>query len=132
MSRPTASCRVEVWAEVNPSEDPRKVQRAVTNMTPECECVVAGSSIRAISDDIASLDTLRDAVISRQSQAGLSRNLLRNLDGETAWFYLNRQAALVGAAAVCDDPEESPLGPLRITITSNHIQDIIGWMTGTA
>ena len=131
MSRPTASCRIEVWAEVNPSEDPWKVQRAVTNMVSECECVV-GSSIRAISDDMASLDTLRDAIISRQSQASLSRNLLRNLDGETAWFYLNRQAALVGAAAVCDDPEESPLGPLRITITSSHIRDIIGWMTSAS
>lgn len=132
MSRPTAPCRVEVWAGVNPSEDPRKVRRAITNMIPECECAVGGSSIHAISDDIASLDTLRDAIISRQSQAGLSRNLLRNLDGETAWFYLNRQAALAGTAAVCDDPEESPLGPLRVAITSSRIRDIVGWMTGTA
>lgn len=131
MSRPPASCRVGVWVEVNPSEDPQKVQRALTNMIPGCECTTGESSIRATSDDIVSLDTLRDAIISRKSQAGLSRNLLRNLDGKTTWFYLNRQAALVGTAAVCDDPEESPLGPLKITLTSDRIQDIIRWMAGT-
>lgn len=132
MSHPPASCRVDVWAEVNPSEDPQKVQRALTNTVPGCEYTTGKSSIRAISDDVVSLDILRDAIISRQSQAGLRRNLLRNLDGKTTWFYLNRQAALVGTAAVCDDPEESPLGPLKITLTSDRIHDIIEWMAGTA
>lgn len=132
VSAPSAPCRIEAWVSVQPSEDPQKVLRALLNMLPECEVTGGGMFVKATSTDTASLDALRDAVISRQLQAGLRRNLLRNLDGEATWFYLNKQAAFVGAVAVCDDPEESPLGPLKITITSRRIQDIIEWLGGSA
>lgn len=132
VSPPSAPCRIEAWASVHPSEDPQKVLRALLNILPECEVACGGMFVKAASTDTASLDALRDAVISRQSQAGLRRNLLRNLDGDATWFYLNKQAAFVGAVAVCDDPEESPLGPLKITITSRRIQDIIEWLGESA
>lgn len=132
VSPPSAPCRIEAWVSVHPSEDPQKVLRALLNMLPECEVTDGGMFVKAASTDTASLDALRDAVVSRQSQAGLHRNLLRNLDGEATWFYLNKQAAFVGAVAVCDDPEESPLGPLKITITSRRIRDVIEWLGGSA
>lgn len=132
MSAPPIPCRVEARAPIHPSEDPQKVLRAVLNMMEGCPGTAEGPYATAVSGDTAPLDALRDAMAARRSQAGLYRNLQNNLDGDTTWFYLNKQAAFAGTPAVCDDPDESPLGPIRITVTSGRIHDIMRRMAPEA
>jgi len=41
---------------------------------------------------------------------------------------LNKQAALANTIVLCDEPEESPLGPIKIILTSKGIEQIIDWL----
>ena len=49
--------------------------------------------------------------------------------GIQAVLMLNKQAATVGIAALCDDPSESPLGPIVLRIRSQRIVEVIDWLT---
>ena len=57
-----------------------------------------------------------------------NHNAENNLENDTTWFILNKQAAFVERVAICDEPEESPLGPIKVTLTSSNIDGIIDWI----
>ncbi len=122
------SCNVEAWTAINPSEDPDKVLDAVSNVLPESTSTVAKSYVKVVSDNAAPLRILYDMIVSRQSQGSLGRNVRHNAGNSETWFYLNKQAAYAGVAAVCENSEESPLGPIRITVRSSCMQDIMEWL----
>jgi predicted RNA binding protein with dsRBD fold (UPF0201 family) len=44
------------------------------------------------------------------------------------WFYVNKQAATKGIIVLVDNEEESPLGPIKISIKSENILNVIGWL----
>ena len=70
-----------------------------------------------------------EAISSSQSQKIYTRNLENNLEGDSTWFFLNKQAAFVGIVAICDEAEESPLGPIKVTLTSSNIDAVIDWIS---
>ena len=43
-------------------------------------------------------------------------------------FYLNKQAAFVEKIAICEKADESPLGPIKVILTSVYIDKIIDWI----
>ena len=122
-------CRVRAQADISPSEDPQKVLEAILNMIPGCTAENRGRAAEARSEGMASLDTIRESLASRQTLGGLRRNMAGNVRYNTTKFLLNRQAAYAGVAAVCDTPEESPLGPIEVEVESRRIDDIILWMS---
>ena len=48
-----------------------------------------------------------------------------NMAENSTWFYLNKQAAFVDVIALCNDADESALGPIKIVLNSNNIEEII-------
>ena len=125
MSRLQIPCSIEARTALNPSEDPDKVIEAILNILPGLHIFDHVSYIKATSSDAAPLDTLYEMISARRAQGSLSRLIRHNVQDQTTWFYLNKQAAYAGVAAVCDYAEESPLGPIKITIRSVRIHDII-------
>lgn len=123
-------CRIRVRAALNPSEDPRRVLEAVLNMMPGCEGRIRGRAVEVHSDNAADLDVIRESLASRQALGGLRRNMVGNVRNDTTGFLLNRQAAYAGVTAVCDTPEESPLGPIEIEMESRRIEDLIERVAG--
>ena len=114
---------VSVECPLYPSEDPAKVARALDNMFPGLEFARSDGILRAESG-MSCLDELRDRVRRRGMQASLARQMRRNeRDGRT-WFYLNKQAAFVGTAAVCENADESPLGPICVRLPAGR-----GWLS---
>lgn len=110
---------MQVDCPLYPSEDPDKVARALDNMFPGLEFELSGKLLRAESGE-SCLAELRDKVRRRGMQASLARQMRRNeRDGRT-WFYLNKQAAFVGTAAVCENADESPLGPIRVRLPAGR------------
>lgn len=110
---------MQVDCPLHPSEDPAKVARALDNMFPGLEFALSGKLLRAESG-MPCLAGLRDKVRRRGMQASLARQMRRNeRDGRT-WFYLNKQAAFVGTAAVCENADESPLGPIRVQLPAGR------------
>ena len=77
---------------------------------------------------ILCLHHIRVGVRSRYSTAVLRRLLEYNRSGDTTWFLLNKQAAYCNIISLVEDPEESTLGPIRITIKTKKMDEVISWI----
>ncbi len=128
MKIPNINCKIEMICPVNLSENPEKVKQAISNIFPFSEIKNENFSIKAQSKELRSLEKIYEAITLSQSQKSYTRNLENNLEGDTTWFFLNKQAAFVEKIAICDEPEESPLGPIKVTLTSSNIDGIIDWI----
>ncbi|MEW6604845.1 MAG: RNA-binding domain-containing protein [Thermoproteota archaeon] len=120
---------VKVEAAVNPSEDPQKVINAVENVIERCSPEFRyGSRVIGRATESESLALLYEQVRSRSAMGVLRRMLLDNRAGDSTWFLLNKQAATAGIAAVVEDEQESPLGPIRVTISCEELDALIDWL----
>ena len=118
MKLPVIECRIEVFSSVNPSEDPQKIKTAILNILPESDILIENFSITAKTNNIQSLEKIYKSIHSAKSQRVLQRQLEKHLDKNSTWFYLNKQAAYVEKIVLCEEADESPLGPLKSVITS--------------
>lgn len=113
---------------LNPSEDPEKVKRCLLNVANGCIPVVTDGRVEATCKGIMSLHHIRVGVRSKSSVGVLRKLLDWNRSGNVTWFYLNKQAAYGGVISLAEHYDESPLGPIRITLTSNSLDRIIEWL----
>ena len=128
MKIPSISCKIEMFCSVSPSEDPEKIQKAILNIFPYSTIKTENVSISAQSNDLKSLEKIFEAIHTKQTQKIYRRNLEKNLENDTTWFYLNKQAAFVEKIAICEKTDESPLGPIKVILTSSNIDRIIDWI----
>ena len=127
MKIPNINCKIEMFCPVNSSEDPKKTQKSISNIFPYSTIKIENYSISTESKDLTSLEKIYEVVHSKQSQKTYRRNLQKNLKNDSTWFYLNKQAAFVEKIAICEEAEESPLGPIKVILTSSKIDEIIEW-----
>jgi predicted RNA binding protein with dsRBD fold (UPF0201 family) len=131
LRRPNIQSEIEIKVEatVNPSEDPQKVIAAIENVIDKCYPEFRyGSRAVGRARGTEPLSLIYEQVRSRSAMGVLRRMLLDNRSGETTWFYLNKQAAAAGIAAVIEDEQESPLGPIRVTIDCEELDSIVNWL----
>ena len=128
MKIPNINCQIEMVCPVNLSENPEKVKQAISNIFPFSEIKNENFSIKAQSKELRSLEKIYETISSTQSQKSYTRNLENNLENDMTWFFLNKQAAFVEKIAICDESEESPLGPIKVILTSSNIDGIIDWL----
>lgn len=127
MKIPQIACKIEAYAAVNPSEDPEKVEQAISNVLQDMNFKYENGSIKGISNDLQSLSKIYETIKSRKSRT-YRRQMRYNLQGDTTWFYLNKQAASVNVIALCEEAEESPLGPIKILLHSKNIDKVMEWL----
>lgn len=128
MKIPNIHCQIEMFCAVNPSEDIDKIKKAITNIFPHSTLTTENFSVSAQSKDLTSFEKIYETVHTKQSQRTYKRNLEKNLENDTTWFYLNKQAAFANKIAICEKSDESPLGPIKVIITSSNIDGIIDWI----
>ena len=128
MKIPQVVCKIEAYAAVNPSEDPEKVQQAISNVLQGMNFKYENGSIKGISNDLQALSKIYDTIKSRKSTKTYRRQMRYNLEGDTTWFYLNKQAAFVSVIALCEESDESPLGPIKILLHSKNIDRVMEWL----
>ena len=131
MRRPNITSRIDLKVEaiVNPSEDTQKVIDAIANLFTRCSPEVSFRSRvvgRAVGSD--SLAILYEQVRSRSAMGVLRRMLLDNRVGDSTSFLLNKQAATSGIASVIEEEQESPLGPIRVTISCEELDALVDWL----
>ena len=85
-------------------------------------------SVNAVSKDLRSFEKIYETIHSKRSQKTYRRYLEKNLLDNSTWFYLNKQAAFVEKIAICEEAEESPLGPIKVILTSSNIDEVIDWI----
>ena len=128
MKIPEVACKIEAYAAVNPSEDPDKVRHAVSNVVLNADYEFREGSIKATSRDLHSLSKIQEMVRSRKANRVYRRQMRYNTKEDTTWFYLNKQAAYVDVIAVCDEAEESPMGPIKVILHSKNLEKIVDWL----
>ncbi len=128
MKTPDVSCEIDAYCSINPSEDPKKVEQAITNVLVDVDVKINKETLRATSSSLESLEKIYEAIHSHQSKNAYRRQLNQNLRDESSWFYLNKQAAFVNTIALCSESDDSPLGPIKIVLNSKNIDTIIEWL----
>ncbi len=127
MSIPKTICIVTATTIINPSENISKIKKAILNIFSDAQIEITNSTVKATTN-IDSLSKIREVISSRNTQKAYRRHLNRNLIDDSTWFYLNKQAAFSNVIALCDEADESPLGPIKIILKSKNIEKIIEWL----
>jgi len=125
---PNVTCKIEVYAAVNPSEDPEKIKIALSNIILNADFEYKEGSIKAISRDLHSLSKIQETIQKRKVNRVYRRQMKYHTKGDTTWFYLNKQAAYVDVISICDEAEESPMGPIKIILHSKDLEKISDWL----
>lgn len=121
-----------VEAQIKHSESRDKVAKAISNLFGSTgEMRIEADRVLFLSQEKSSLQLLKDQFRDRRVRAAARRLLLSNTEEGAlqTTLLLNKQAATVRIAALCDDPSESPLGPIVLRIRSKNLQEIIDWLT---
>ena len=121
-------CKISAYCMINISEDVNKIQTAISNVLTDMDGRVSGNSFIANSNNYESLTKIYETIRGNNSQNTFRRNLRANIDKNSTWFYLNKQAAFVDVIAICNEADESPLGPIKIVLHSENIEDVIEWL----
>jgi len=128
MNIPNLSCKIEMFCTVNPSESIEKIEKAISNIFPYSIINNNNLTIHAQSKELRSFEKIYQFIHNNKLQKNYLRSLEDHLQNDTTWFYLNKQAAFVEQIAICEESNESPLGPIKVTITSSNIDAIIDWL----
>ena len=130
MKIPNVTCKIDVYCSINPSEDPKKVEQAVSNILVDMDFKINKESLHASSKNLESLSVLYETIHARKTQNTYRRQMNHNLNDDSTWFYLNKQAAFAKVVALCSEADESPLGPIKVILSSKNIEQIIDWLIG--
>ncbi len=128
MQIPDFKCKIDVLCTINPSENPSKVKEAISNVLPRIKIHKSNNSLEATSQNLEVLSNIFDAINSRKTYRVYRRCLTKNRRDDSTWLYLNKQAAYANTVVLCNEAEESPLGPIKIILTSKSIEQIIDWL----
>jgi len=126
---------IRAEAEVRPTEDVEKVLKAVSNLLAfrddEIKLEDLGSRYLMLIAESRRVSVLlplhslarRDRVLDT-----LRKYMLNNLGGNTLTLKFHKQTAYAGHISLLTYDDESPLGPIIVTISSDKIREIIDWL----
>lgn len=125
---------IRVEAEVRPTEDVKRVKKAVLNIVdiPKLDAVDLGDGRMLLvgqSNDIRSLMRLYYLLRTERILDAARNVMLKSLlNNTTMVLRIHKQSAFAGKISFVTYDDESPLGPIVITITSDKIKEIVDWL----
>ena len=125
-------CKISVYCTINESEDVNKVRTSISNILTDMDEKMTDDTLIANSANYESLTKIYETMRSRRTKSAYRRHLMRNMTEDSTWFYLNKQAAFVDVIALCDEEDQSPLGPIKVVLHSKNIEDVIDWLVSDA
>ena len=125
----SGSCKIQVSCQINPSEDPSKVETAILNIFPDLEISISDKLLIGKSNGMNTLSNISESIRSKNTKNIYQRILKKNSNENSTWFYLNKQAAFVNTVSLCNESNESPLGPIKVVLEGNDIENIIQSLT---
>jgi predicted RNA binding protein with dsRBD fold (UPF0201 family) len=124
--------RITVEVDVNPTEDPDKVQVAVQKVLGDLhlEKVDAEDRARLVgsAEGIESLSAFHELLRRERILDAARRVLFSGLSGNTVTFCLNKQVAYVGHISFSRSEGESPLGPIHVRVQYDRPREVIDWL----
>ena len=120
---------IQIFCKINPSEDPEKVKLALNNIFPDLPLEITDTDITGKSNNIQILSQISKSIHQNNIKKTYLRILKNNSNSDSSWFYLNKQAAFVNTVALCSEANESSLGPIKVILRSNDIEQVIDSIT---
>ena len=121
--------KVICTARIHPTESEARVESAVRQILPrQNKHYLKDGLLSSESADPDALEQIYGGIRERMTVAAARKLLIRNAQSTQTFLLLNRQAAYVGTVALCDSPDESPLGPLELRIESDDIKKLVDWL----
>ena len=125
-------CKISVYCTINESEDVNKVRTSISNILTDMDEKMTDDALIANSANYESLTKIYETMRSRRTKNAYRRHLMRNMTEDSTWFYLNKQAAFADVITLCDEEDQSPLGPIKVVLHSKNIEDVIDWLVSDA
>jgi len=123
---------VHVETEIYPTESEDKVKSAVVSIFGGVSIVVEPEGkVRLLTAEASGQDSLAKfrMILHSDRIRDAARRVLRNsIRGSIIDFCLNKQVASAGHISFCEETAESPLGPIRVTITADNPQLLVEWL----
>ena len=123
---------VTVETEVNSTESLEKVKLAVENIFGSVRFEVRergrGSTLFAYASGSESVTKFCNLLRRERIRDAARKVLFHGLEGSTVSFCLNKQVAYAGHLSFSELEDESPLGPLKVTVTSDNPRELIDWL----
>ena len=129
MNNESKKQQFKFFCEINPSEDPEKVKLAVNNIFPDLRLEMTDTDITGKSNNIQILSQISKSIHEKNIKKTYQRILKNNSNSDSSWFYLNKQAAFANTVALCSEANESSLGPIKVILRSNDIEQVINSIT---
>jgi predicted RNA binding protein with dsRBD fold (UPF0201 family) len=127
------SVKVRVQSPVNPTEDEKKVERAVRNIFPSgrLERLESDGSLKlqVQEEGIEFLKTLRNLIRQERIRSAARSILLKRLHSGRLEFCLNKQAAFAGRVSFCEPVGESPNGPISVEVYTSDGSTVLDYLT---
>lgn len=121
------SIEVIVITPINLTEDVQKVVFAVKNVLPNSEPVIRKNNLYIKMNNFDGLRKIKDKIRSKKTLAVLQRILYNNYNMQSTCFLLNKQAAFSDVVVLVENENESPLGPIKITVNGCELERINEW-----
>jgi len=124
---------VTAEAAVEPTEDEKKVERAILKLFPTARVekkTDEGDTVGLIvrGSNLEFLAALRNLIRQERIRTTARAIFLRNARERVLQIYLNKQAAFMGRVSFCAPIGESPHGPISIQIESDQMQTVIDYL----
>jgi len=124
---------VQIEAEVNPTEDEAKVERAVenifSNLRFELKPLKRGNLLTARTNRTDALVKFGSLLRQERIRDAARVVLHKGASGQSIVFYLNKQVAYAGHVSFSQPVGESPLGPIKVQIQCENAEQLIDWLT---
>ncbi len=126
---------IRIETEVRPTEDVRRVKKALMNLflirdkdIKEVDLEEGFKLLVVESNSLTPLFRFHDLLRQERILDTARHVLLNSRSGNIITFKLHKQSAYAGHISFVSYDDESPLGPITVTISSNKINDIIDWL----
>lgn len=118
--------RVKVEAKIHSSEDTEKVLEAINSLFPTLDLELENGKVVGESEKLESLENFKNKLGLQAIRDSARRELKKGRSENSLTFHLNRQAATVDKVSFSGG--DAPLGPIKVSITSQRIEDLIDFL----
>lgn len=119
---------IRIKAQINPTEDPEKVTKAITNIFGNIQLNhdTEQNAITGKIGDLSNLNEIRARIAQDRIRTTLYSTFTRWVKDDYLRFGLNRQAAYARHISI-NLTNEDPLGPIQVQINGG-VQEVINFL----
>lgn len=125
--------KIKIRAELNPTEDAAKVEKAIRNIVPSARIrLVEEAGFKYVvgeTEGLKALEHMKTKLKARRIRDAARLVMLKWIEPNRTVIFLNKQVAFAGNISFSEPYGESPLGPIRVEIETENPKSVINWLT---